>query len=259
MLPLVAAMAGAQQGLPTPLQEVGFDQRLGEQVPLATPFQLPSGKTVQLADLLRDRPVILVPVYYECPMLCPMVLNGLTSALQTLSFSVGQEFDVIVMSFDERETPAAAAPVQARTLERYARPGTEGGWHFLTGERAAIRAVTESIGFRFEYLPESDEFAHAAGVVALTPEGRVARYFFGIEPAPRDLRLGLVEAADYKIGSVVDHVLLYCYHYDPVTGSYSAVAMNIVRLGAAITVVLVGLLLFGQWQRERRRTATVKA
>lgn len=260
---LVAVLLGAaerpgssSQGLPGPLEEVGFDQHLGESIPLDLVFRDESDEVVRLGDFFGERPVVLALVYYECPMLCPMILNGLTSALKVVEFEPGAEFEVVVVSFDARETPAMAERAKVVSLERYGRPETEHGWHFLTGDDQSIERLTDRVGFRFTFLPDTGQFAHAAGIVALTPEGRIARYFYGVEYAPRDLRLGLIEAADNKIGSVVDQVLLYCYHYDPVTGSYSAVAMNIVRLGGAVFVAIAGFLLLGLWRRERNRLPT---
>ncbi len=249
----------AQEGLPGPLADVGFDQRLGEQVPLDLQFTNETGQAVTLARYFDQRPVVLALVYYECPMLCSMVLNGMISSLRALKFDAGSEFEVVVVSFDPSETPELARTAKQTYLERYDRPGTEGGWHFLTGNEQAIRALTRSVGFRYAYLPEEDQFAHAAGILALTPEGRVARYYYGVEYAPRDVRLGLIEAADNQIGSMVDQVLLYCFHYDPTTGKYSAVAMNIVRLAAVVTIAFLGFFLLRQWRRERRHLYTAKA
>lgn len=262
---LVAALSSlgsighAQEGLPGPLADVGFDQRLGEQVPLDLEFLDETGRRVQLEQYFGERPVVLALVYYDCPMLCSMVLNGMVGGLRALDFDPGTEFEVLVVSFDPDESPELAGTAKQTYLERYDRPGTETGWHFLTGDQAAIQALTRSVGFRYVYLPEEDQFAHAAGILALTPEGRVARYYYGVEYAPRDLRLGLVEAADSRIGSMVDQVLLYCFHYDPTTGRYSAVAMNILRLAAGITLVFLGIFLLRQWLRERRHLHTVKA
>lgn len=260
---LVALMVGpgvrpsaASQDLPGSLEDVGIDQNLGELVPLDLVFRDESDRQVELGEFLGERPVVLALVYFDCPMLCPMILNGLTSALKTLKFEPGAEFEVVVVSFDARETPAMAKEAKATYLERYGRPGTEAGWHFLTGDDQSIQTLTDRVGFRFTYLPDTGQFAHAAGIMVLTPKGQIARYFYGVEYAPRDLRLGLIEAADNQIGSVVDQVLLYCYHYDPVTGSYSAVAMNIVRLGGAIFVAIFGLLLLILWRRERHRQPT---
>lgn len=248
-------LAASSEELPPQLEEVGFDQRLGEIVPLDLLFTDENGHQAELGSWFGERPVILALVYYDCPMLCPMILSGLTSALRPLTFDPGEEFDVLVVSFDARETPEMAADAKTTYVERYGRPGTEAGWHFLTGGQESIAALTEAVGFRFSYTPEVDQFAHTAGIVALTPEGQVARYFFGVEYAPKSLRLGLVEAADNKIGTVVDQVLLYCFHYDPETGTYTAVAMNIMRLGALVTVALLGLFLLIQLKRERRTAA----
>jgi protein SCO1/2 len=252
LVPSVAAFSQPTTQ-PGPLQDVGFDQRLGESVPLDAVFVDERGKRVTLGDFFGDRPVIMALVYYECPMLCTMVLNGLTSSLRTLEFDPGKEFEVVIVSFDTRETPAEASSAKSTHVGRYDRPGTENGWHFLTGSEESIQRVTQSLGFRYVWVPESNQFAHAAGIVALTPDGQIARYFYGIEYAPRDVRLGLVEAADNQIGSLVDQVLLYCFHYDPVVGKYSAVAMNILRLAAAATVLALGSFLILQWRRDRRR------
>jgi protein SCO1/2 len=218
-------------------------------------FTYETGRQAPLGTWFGERPVILALVYYDCPMLCPMILSGLTAALKPMNFNPGEEFEVVVVSFDSRETAAMAAESKATFVDRYGRPGTESGWHFLTGSEESIAALTETVGFRFSYDPEVDQFAHTAGIVALTPDGQVARYFYGVEYPPKTLRLGLVEAADNKIGSIVDQVLLYCYHYDPATGTYTAVAMNIVRLGALVTVAVLGLFLLIQLKRERRTTA----
>jgi protein SCO1/2 len=241
--------------LPPELEDVGFDQRLGERVPLDLVFTDETGRQAPLGTWFGERPVILALVYFNCPMLCPMILNGLTSALKPMNFDPGKEFEVVVVSFDSRETPEMAAEAKATFVDRYGRPGTESGWHFLTGGDESIAALTETVGFRYSYSPEVDQFAHTAGIVALTPEGQVARYFYGVDYPPKTLRLGLVEAADNKIGSIVDQVLLYCFHYDPATGTYTAVAMNIIRLGALVTVALLGLFLLIQLKRERRSAA----
>jgi len=249
----------AQEELPGPLADVGFDQRLGEQIPLDLHFTDENGQTVALGGYFGQRPVVLALVYYECPMLCSMVLNGMTTSLRALKFKPGSEFEVVVVSFDPSETPDLARTAKQTYLERYDRPDAENGWHFLTGNEQAIQTLTRSVGFRYIYLPEEDQFAHAAGILALTPEGRIARYFYGVEYAPRDVRLGLIEAADNQIGSMVDQVLLYCFHYDPTTGRYSAVAMNIVRLAAVVTIALLAVFLLRQWRRERRHLHTAKA
>ena len=249
----------AQETLPGPLADVGFDQRLGEQIPLDLQFVDTAGQQVTLERYFGERPVVLALVYYDCPMLCSMVLNGMVTSLRALEFEPGKEFDVLVVSFDPDETPEQARTAMQTYLARYDRPETEAGWHFLTGNLESIQELTRRVGFRYVYLPDEDQFAHAAGILALTPEGRVARYFYGVEYAPRDVRLGLIEAADNQIGSMVDQVLLYCFHYDPTTGKYSAAAMNILRLAAAVTITFLGLFLLRQWRRERRHLHTVKA
>jgi len=247
--------SSADQDLPAALEDVGFDQRLGASVPLDQTFFDEQGDVVVLGSLFGERPVILALVYYSCPMLCTMVLNGVTTTLKALDFDPGVEYDVVVVSFDPSDTAADASRTRLAQLQRFDRPGTEAGWHFLTGDAGSIEELTASVGFRFSAIEDSDDFAHAAGIVTLTPDGKVARYHYGVDYPPRDVRLGLVEAADNQIGSVVDQVLLYCFHYDPVTGAYSAVAMNMVRLGAAVTAIALATFLLLQWQREKRRRA----
>jgi protein SCO1/2 len=241
--------------VPQPLEKVGFEQKLGAQLPLDTVFRDETGAEIRLGSLLGERPAILALVYYECPMLCPLIMNGLTQSLKTLSFSPGEEFDVVALSFDPGEGPEQAAHSKTVHLQRYGRPESAAGWHFLTGSEESIRALTDAVGFSYAYDPQQDEYAHAAGLVVLTPDGRVARYFYGIEYPPRDLRFGLVEAAEGTIGSLVDQVLLYCYRYDPTTGTYSAVVMNIVRLGGLVTVCALAIFVLAAWRVERRLVA----
>lgn len=235
------------------LAQVGIDQKLDAQVPLDLEFVDEQARPVTLARYFGQRPVVLALVYYECPMLCTQVLNGLVSALDVLSFDAGRDFDVLAVSFDPGETPGLARGKKAVYLERYGRPGTEGGWHFLTGRQASIARLTDAVGFRYAYDERTDQFAHAAAIMVLTPQGRVSRYFYGIEYAPRDLRLGLVEASQGRIGTVVDRALLLCYHYDPTEGRYGVVVMNLVRLGGVLTVVALGGFLWVAWRRERRQ------
>jgi protein SCO1/2 len=236
---------------PAVLREVGIDQHLDQQVPLDLMFRDETGAPVQLGQYFGSKPVILALVYYECPMLCTLTLNGLASALGVLNFDVGEQFEVVTVSFNPRETPALAAAKKQTYLERYKRPGAERGWHFLTGDEPAIAALAAAVGFRYTYVPEQKQYAHAAGITLLTPAGRIARYFFGVEYAPRDLRLGLVEAAENRIGSPIDQLLLYCFHYDPATGRYGAVAMNMVRLGGVITVLTIATFMIVMLRRER--------
>ncbi len=249
---LLATAAWAQAPLPPLLRNVGIDQRLNEQVPLEATFQNERGEVVRLGDYLGARPAILTLVYYDCPMLCTLVLNGLVKSLRTLSFNVGEQFDVVTVSFDPRETPPLAAAKKEAYLRRYAHPGAEKGWHFLTGKEESIRQLTAAVGFRYALDPETRQYAHASGIMVLTPEGKMARYFYGIEYAPRDLRLGLVEASHRQIGSPVDQVLLFCFHYDPIQGKYGLVIMNAIRAAGLATVLALGSFVVIMLRRERR-------
>jgi protein SCO1/2 len=232
---------------------VGFDQRLNAQVPLDLEFRDEGGQAVELADYFGRKPVILVLAYYRCPMLCTMVLNGLVRALLDVTFDVGKEFNIVTVSFDPRETPALAAAKKKTYVERYGRPGAAKGWHFLTGEQDSIKRLTDAVGFRYTYDARHDQFAHASGIMVLTPRGRIARYFYDVNYSPRDLRLGLVEAAENKIGSPADQILLFCFHYDPAEGRYGPVIVNFVRLSGGLTVLALGTFLTVLWRGERRK------
>jgi protein SCO1 len=238
--------------MPTLLQDIGLDQKLNEQLPLSLAFRDEQGRDVRLGDYFGSRPVILVLAYYECPMLCTEVLNGLTSALGVLNFSIGREFDVVTVSFDPGETPELARGKKAAYLERYKRAGAEQGWHFLTGPQKSISALTRAVGFRYAYNAEVDQYAHPSGIMIATPDGRLSRYFFGIEYGPRDIRLALVEAADRKIGSPADQLLLACFHYDPKSGRYSLAVMRFVRLAGVLTVAGIGVAILMMRRRDRR-------
>lgn len=237
---------------PQILQQVRFDQRLGEPVRLDTVFRDEAGRQVRLGDYFGERPVLLVLAYYECPMLCDLVLNGMTGSLKALTFNPGREFEIVVASIDPGETPQLASEQKRQILARYNRSGTEEGWHFLTGDQAAIDALTDDVGFRYAYDRDRDEYAHAAGVTILTPEGRISRYLFGIDFPPRDVRLALYESTDGKIGSLVDQAMLYCFHYDPAIGRYSAAAMQILRIAAVVTLVALVSLIVLLRRRETR-------
>ena len=239
------------------LKDAGLEQRLNEPVPLDTPFVDETGRAVTLGEYFGRRPVVLALVYYECPMLCTQVLNGLVGSLEALRFTAGDEYEVVAISFDAGETPAMAAAKRANYLKRYSRPGSDRGVHFLTGREEDIRRVTNAVGFHFKYDPAIDQYAHPAVITVLTPEGRVSRYLFGIEFAPVDMRLALVEAADHRIGSAVDQMLLFCYHYDPESGKYGFAITNIVRLGGALTVVGLGTFILMNLRRERRQARAV--
>jgi protein SCO1 len=233
-----------ENGLPKALREVKIEQRLNEQVPLDLKFKDETGRTVALSEYFKKgKPVVLSLVFYKCPMLCNQILTGLLASLRSQSFDVGREFEVLTVSFDPRETPEIAAEKKLSYIERYNRPGAEKGWHFLTGDQENITRLTDAVGFHYNYDEKTNQFAHASGIMVLTPEGKLSRYFYGIEYFPRDLRLGLVEASDNKIGSAVDQLLLYCYHYDPATGHYGPVVMNIMRLGGVLTVLGIGALI----------------
>jgi len=235
-------------GLPPALQKVGIDQRLNEQLPLDAIFKDESGNEVRLGQYFGKKPVILNLVYYACPMLCNQVLNGMVGALKAVSFKPGEDFDVVTISFDARETPALAAAKKKTYVDYFPeakRATIASGWHFLTGDEANIRRVTDTVGFHYNFDASTNQFAHASGIFVLTPEGKLARYFYGIEYSPKDLRLGLVEASANKIGSRVDQLLLYCYHYAPATGKYGAVVMNMVRVGGIVTVLgMAGVIAF---------------
>jgi protein SCO1 len=251
--------ASAQTVLPQILRNVGFDQRLNEQVPLDLPFTDDEGERVKLGKYFEGKPVILVLAYYRCPMLCTQVLNGLVQGLRDMPFTIGKEFRVVTVSFDPNETTDMAAAKKRTYLHSYGKPEAAEGWHFLTGDQQSITRLTRAVGFRYAYDATSDQFAHAAGIVILTPTGKISRYFYDVHYSGRDLRLGLVEASRNKIGSPIDQILLFCFHYDPTAGKYGATIMNFVRAGGVLTVVglgvMFGLLLRGE--RERRRAGVL--
>jgi protein SCO1/2 len=239
--------------LPKGLEGVGIDQRLDTQVPLDLTFRDETGRPVALRSFFnRPKPVLLALVYFRCPMLCSQILTGTASSLKAVSFNPGQDFEVLAVSFDPQDTPEIAAAKKQNYVRRYNRPGTANGWHFLTGDEANIKALTEAVGYHYRYDPQTDQFAHASGIMLLTPSGRLSRYFYGVEYAPRDLRLGIIEASQNKIGNPVDQLLLFCFHYDPATGKYGAVALNMVRFAGACFVLACGVLLFATLRRERR-------
>jgi protein SCO1/2 len=250
-LPL-AALAQPSNEVPPQLRNVRVQQKLNSQVPLDLKFRRENGDSVNLRQLFRGKPVILSPVYYSCPRLCPMTLTGVLKALRTLNLNAGRDFDIVTLSFDPRETPTLAAAKKAAYIEGYGRDGADEGWHFLTGDQREILRLTNAVGFGFEYDTTQEQFSHASVIMVLTPEGRISRYFFGLEFSPRDLRLGLVEASDGKIGSASDQVLLYCFAYDPHTGKYSMAILNVIRLFAAVTVILIVAFIAYTIRRESR-------
>jgi protein SCO1 len=243
----------AHDNRPVALRAVDLEQKLGAQVPLDVTFRDETGRSVPLKQYFGRRPVVLSFVYYSCEDLCPLVLDGLVRSLRPLSFNIGGEFDVLTVSFDSRDTPALAAAKKRDFVKQYSRPGTEKGWHFLTGDEAAIKRLTEAAGFRFNYESEKDRFGHATGIILLTPGGTIARYFFGMEFSPRDLRLGLIEASANKIASPIDQLLLFCYRYDPATGKYSLLITNVIRLAGVATVIALVTFIAVMLRRDRNR------
>ncbi|HUR98857.1 MAG TPA: SCO family protein [Pyrinomonadaceae bacterium] len=242
-------------GLPAALKKIGIDQKLGEQLPLDTEVKTEDGRTVELGTLFGSgRPVVLALVYYECPMLCNEVLNGLTGSLKGISLDAGKDFDVIALSFDARENekPGLAQNKKTAYMERYGRAGSEKGWHFLTATQPSIDAIANAAGFHYQWDEKSNQFAHAGGVMVVTPQGKMSRYFYGIDYAPRDLKLGLMDSADNKVGSVSDQLLLYCYHYDPSTGKYGLAILRVVRLGGVLVLLGMGAMGFVFWRRGRK-------
>jgi protein SCO1/2 len=239
--------------MPAPLREIGFDQNIGQRLPLETPVVDESGRTVRIGSYFSTRPVILLFAYYSCPMLCTQVINGLASAVGVLSLKPGRDFEVVVVSFDPRDTPQTSKTKKDQYLQRYTAAGAEAATHFVTASEPAIERLTKSAGFRYVWDKETQQFAHPTGVIVLTPDGRMARYLFGIEYGPRDLRLALVEASSGQVGSAVDTLLLYCYHYDPMTGRYGVAILRTLRIAGASTVLALGTFVFVMFRREKHR------
>src|SRR5229473_6158270 len=243
--------------MPAALQNVGFEPPLNGQMPLDLAFRDEAGRNVQLREYFGQKPVVLAFVYYGCPMLCNQVQQGVVGTLRMLSFNPGTDYQVVFISFDSRETPDMAAEKRKTALSHFRRSGTEAGWHFLTGSQDSIDAATRAANFRYNFSAKTNLFAHASGVIVLTPDGRISRYFYGVEYPGRDMRLGLVEASAGKIGTPIDHVLLFCYQYDPSTATYSTAILRIVRLGGALTILCIvgGILVF---RRRDARLAQAK-
>ena len=244
----------ASSTVPKQLQDVTFEQRLGSTLPLDARFLDEHGREVTLGSYFGKRPVVLAFVYYSCPMLCTQVLNGVSSAVKAMPFTPGKDFDVVYVSFDARDTPQTAAGKKRAQLDDYKQTSTEAGWHYLTGSEESIRQATNAAGFSYRWDAPSGQFAHVSGVLVATPEGKLSRYFYGVEYSPKELRMAIVESSEGAIGSVVDQLLLYCYHYDPATGRYGAVAMNLVRLGGVVTLFILGGFI---WLMRRRESGYV--
>jgi len=228
---------------PPGLEQVGITQKLDAQLPLDLTFRDETGKSVQLKEYFGKKPVILNFAYYTCPMLCGELLKGLTTSLKGLKFELGNEFDVVTVSIDPHDTPETATEKKAEYLQRYGHPERAAGWHFLTGSQESITALTKAAGFGYQYNEQTMQFAHATAIMIVTPQGKLAQYFYGVDFAPKDLRLGIVQASNEKIGNLVDQVLLYCYHYDPATGKYGAIVARVLKLSGLVTVIGLGLML----------------
>lgn len=246
---------GTSNGLPDALKKIGIEQKLGQQMPLETEFKDENGKTVKLGEFFnKGRPVIIAFVYYECPMLCNEVLNGLTGTLKGINFDAGKDFDVVAISFDARENekPDLARNKKESYMARYGRPGSEKGWHFLTGSEASIQAATQAAGFGFEWDEKSSQFAHAGGIMITSPDGKLARYFYGIDYAPKDVKFGIMESAESKVGNAAEQLLLFCYHYDPSTGKYGLAVLSVMRIMAVFTLIGMGAMGLVFWRRNKR-------
>ena len=253
--------SGTSNGMPDVLQKVGIEQKLNAQLPLDAQFKDENGNTVKLGDYFnKGKPVILALVYYECPMLCNEVLNGLTGSLKGISFDAGKDFDIVAISFDARENdkPELAKNKKASYLARYGRAGAENGWHFLTGTQSEIDKVTSAAGFNYVYDEKTNQFAHAGGIMVVTPEGKLSRYFYGIDYAPKDLKFGIMESAQEKIGNPAEQLFLYCYHYDPSTGKYGLVVMRVLRLAGILLLIGLGAMFFIFWRYNKGKTADLK-
>lgn len=249
----VASAAANAALVPPDLKGIGIEQKLNAQVPLDTIFRDESGAAVPLRTYFGNRPVLLAPVYYTCPMLCSQILSGVVAGLRPLRLKPGRDFEVVAISFDPSDTPQEAAAKRDHYAHSYSSKAGTNGWHFLVGDQQAITAVTQAIGFHYRWDAAHRMFVHASGVMLLTPEGRVARYLYGVDFEPKDLKLGLIESSHNRIGSPVDQVLLFCYHYDPKTGKYGATVINSLRIAAALTLVILGLAMFFFWRSDIRK------
>jgi protein SCO1/2 len=238
--------------VPPQFKDVTFAQRLNQQLPLDASFKDESGRTVRLGEYFGSKPIVLAFVYYQCPMLCSQTLNGISSALKVVPFTVGKDFDVVIISFDPRDTPESANAKKQAHLLHWSVGDTADGWHFLTGDEATIRQVTSAAGFTYQWDETSGQYAHVSGLLTVTPDGRLARYFYGVEYSPKELRLALVETGQGRIGSPIEELLLYCFQYDPTSGRYGVVVMNLVRLGGLLTVALVAGFVLVMRRRDTR-------
>jgi protein SCO1 len=251
--PAAAQFTDPTQGIgvkPELLKEVGIDQKLNGSVPLDLAFRDEHGNSVELAQLFAGKPVILTLVYYNCPMLCTQVLNALDRSMETIPLEIGKDFNVVTVSIDPTDRPVMADAKHAMYAGMYGRPGAQYGWHFLVGDEPQIKQLADAVGFRYAYDPDSKQYAHASGIMVLTPQGKISKYFYGVTYPARDLRLGLVEASQDKIGTVADQVLLFCYHYDPHTGKYGLLISRVLQLGGMATVLIGGIFLIFLFRGE---------
>jgi len=232
------------------LGEIGIDQKLNSPIPMNLLFRDESGAPVRIGEFFHGKPVLLSLVYYECPMLCSMTLNGLVKSLRPLTFTPGNEFEVVTVSFDPNEKPDLAAAKKSVYVQDYGRPGAQAGWHFLTGSADSIHRLTDAVGYRYQWDQYTKQWAHVSAILVLTPDGRVSQYLYGIEFSARDVRLSLIQASQNKIGTLVDRVLLYCYHYNPETGRYGLVIMNVVRMASLATLAALALFIAVSVRRE---------
>jgi protein SCO1/2 len=255
LLPIIAAvtlLAGTARHGPPDLKGIGIDQKLNAQVPMDTAFRDESGRVIQLRDYFGPHAVLLAPVYYTCPNLCSQILTGVVAGLRPLSLQPGRDFEIVAISFDPNDRPEIAREKRDRYVHSYSHKATAAGWHFLTGDQASITAVMNAIGFHYRWDARNKMFLHASGIMLLTPDGHVARYLYGVDYEPKDLKLGLIEASRRKIGSPVDRILLFCYHYDPATGKYGLVVINSLRIAAVATLIVLGIGLAVYWRRDLR-------
>jgi protein SCO1/2 len=241
-----------QNAVPSYLKDVGIDQKLGAQLPLDAVFTDETGKEVKLSDYFGKRPVVLALVYYQCPMLCTLVLNDLGKALNAMKPSAGEDFDIVTISFDPTETAAIAATKKKNYVSGYRRAHAQEGWHFLTGTEDSIHAVTDAVGFRYTFDPKFKQFVHAGGIMVLTPSGKVSKYFYGVEYSARDIQLALIDANEGKVGSASEVIMHYCFQYDPATGKYSLAVLRLLRVAAILTLTVLGGFLFLMFRRERQ-------
>ncbi|WP_437201409.1 SCO family protein [Planctomicrobium sp. SH664] len=247
---LVMSRVGVAQPA-SPASEIGFDQHLGAQIPLELEFQNSSGEKVRLADYFGKKPVIITPVYYKCPMLCSLELNGLVRCLRAMKLDVGKDFDIVTVSISPEEKSPLANQKRKQYLAQYGREGAENGWHFLTGEQEPITKLCETVGFKSKFDPATQQYAHAAGIVICTPEGKISRYLFGVEFVPRDLRLAIVESSKGTVGTLTDQAMLFCYMYDPTRGKYGLAILNIIRTGGVVTLLALVTGVYQMLRRER--------